>query len=151
MIDNYLIILWWWKMSTDFSHQWHRQWPCKIVMLKWQEALNAWIEYDPIIAETQLLTVHVWKTRQSRTPAFWNASAPSRVGLLPRMFGGPKFDPLREVKLAPKREKSTDRDQNLINFEGQNTLACRISGHSSHAFFRKCPETLNLTSFTKLK
>ena len=34
---------------------------------------------------------------------------------------------------------------------GQDTSACKISGHSLHAFSRKCPETPNLTRFTKSK
>ena len=54
--------------------------------------------------------------------------------------------PLREAK------KSPDRNHNLISSEcGQDTAAHHISGHSLHAFSRKCPETSNLTRFTKSK
>ena len=42
----------------------------------------------------------------------------------------------------PKLEKSTDRGHKLISSEdGQDTSACKISGHSLHAFSGKCPET----------
>ena len=54
--------------------------------------------------------------------------------------------------MAPKGGKSTDRDHNLISSEGgQDTSACKISGHSLHAFSGKCPETPDLTRFTKSK
>ena len=37
-------------------------------------------------------------------------------------------------------------DQNLTSSEGdQDTSACQISGHSSHAFSGKCPEMYNFT------
>ena len=46
----------------------------------------------------------------------------------------------------PKFEKSTHHDHKLIGSDGgQDTSACTISGHSFHAFFRKC------SSFTKSK
>ena len=42
----------------------------------------------------------------------------------------------------PKLEKSTDCGHKLISSEdGQDTSACKISGHSLHAFSGKCPET----------
>ena len=42
----------------------------------------------------------------------------------------------------PKWEKSTDHGHKLISSEdGQDTSACKISGHSLHAFSGKCPET----------
>ena len=45
-----------------------------------------------------------------------------------------------------------DRDHNLISSEGgQDTPACKISDHALCVFSRKCPETLNLTRFTKSK
>ena len=47
------------------------------------------------------------------------------------MPGTPKFDPLHEVKIAPKLEKSPDRNTKLISSEsGQDTVAYHISGHS---------------------
>ena len=68
------------------------------------------------------------------------------------MPGNPKFDPFHQVKIAKKLEKSTDRGHKLISSEdGQDTLACKISGYSLHAFSGKCPETPNLTRFTKSK
>ena len=42
----------------------------------------------------------------------------------------------------PKLDKSTDHGHKLVSSEdGQDTLACKISGHSLHAFSGKCPET----------
>ena len=42
----------------------------------------------------------------------------------------------------PKLEKSTDQGHKLISSEdGHDTSACKISGHSLHAFSGKCPET----------
>ena len=64
----------------------------------------------------------------------------------------PQIDLFHKVKIAPKLEKSLDRDHNLISSEGiQDTAAYHISGHSLHAFFRKWLETPNLTRFTKAK
>ena len=58
------------------------------------------------------------------------------------MPGNPKFDPFHSVKIAPKLEKSTDCGHKLISSEdGQDTSACKISGHSLYAFSGKCPET----------
>ena len=55
-------------------------------------------------------------------------------------------------KIAPKLEKSPDRNHNLISSEGgQDTAPYYISGHSLHVCSRKCPETPNLTRFTKSK
>ena len=52
----------------------------------------------------------------------------------------------------PKLEISTDHDHKLFSSEGgQDTSACKISGHSHHRFSGKCPETQNLTRFTKSK
>ena len=42
----------------------------------------------------------------------------------------------------PQFKKSTDHDNYLISSEGfQDTLTCKISDHSLHAFSSKCPET----------
>ena len=69
-----------------------------------------------------------------------------------KMPGNPKFDPFHLVKIAPNLEKSPDRNHKLISSEsGQDTSACNISGHFLHVFSRKCPETPNLTRFTKSK
>ena len=47
------------------------------------------------------------------------------------MPGNPKFDPFHLVKIAPKLEKSPDRNHKLISSEGgQDTVAYHISGHS---------------------
>ena len=52
----------------------------------------------------------------------------------------------------PKFKKSTYPGHELSSFtSGQDTSACRISGHFLHVFSRKCPETPNLTRFTKSK
>ena len=49
-------------------------------------------------------------------------------------------------------KESTDRDQNLISFDGgQDTSACKISDHYSHTFTRKCLETPDMISFNKSK
>ena len=54
--------------------------------------------------------------------------------------------------MLPKWWKSTDHDPNLISSEGgQDPSAHHISGHSSLVFSWECPETTNLTSFTKSK
>ena len=77
----------------------------------------------------------------SSTPYF----RPFPPCILQEMPGNLKFD-------LPKLQKSTDRDPEQISSEGgQDTSACKISGHSLHAFSRKCPETPNLTRFTKSK
>ena len=68
------------------------------------------------------------------------------------MPGNPKFDMFHLVKIAPKLEKSPDRNHNLTSSEsGQDTAAYHISGYSLNAFSNKCPETQNLTHFTKSK
>ena len=68
------------------------------------------------------------------------------------MPGNPKFDRFTKVKIATKFEKSTDHNHKLNSSEGgQDTSACKISGHSLHAFSGKCPKTPNLTRFTKSK
>ena len=62
--------------------------------------------------------------------------------ILWEMPGNNKFDPIHKVKIVPKFEKSTDRDYKLMSSEGgQDTSACKISGHSLHAFSGKCLET----------
>ena len=62
--------------------------------------------------------------------------------VLREMPGNPKFDPFHWVKIVPKWEKSTDCGNKLISSEGgHETSACKISGHSLHAFSGKCPET----------
>ena len=68
------------------------------------------------------------------------------------MPGNPKFYPFHLVKIAPKLEKSPDHNHKLISsVGGQDTVAYHISGHSLDEFSRKCPETPNLTRFTKSK
>ena len=43
------------------------------------------------------------------------------------MAENPKFDPFHLVKIAPKLEKSADRDHNLIVSVGhQDAAACKI-------------------------
>ena len=95
-----------------------------------------------------------------RTNQFWRWSRyismqnfrPFPPCVLQDMPGNPQFDPFHEVKIVPKLEKSTNRGHKLISSEGdQDTSACKISGHSLHAFSGKCPETPNLTRFTKSK
>ena len=77
---------------------------------------------------------------------------PFRQWVFQKMPGNPKFYPFHYIKIAPKLEKSSDRNHNLISSEcGQDTAAYYISGHSLHVFSRKCPETPNLTHFTKSK
>ena len=69
-----------------------------------------------------------------------------------KMPGNPKFYPFHLVKIASKLEKSTNCSHNLISSEsGQDTSACKISGHFLNGFSRKCLETPNLTRFTKSK
>ena len=64
------------------------------------------------------------------------------------MPGNPKSDPFYQVKIAPKLEKSTKCDHNLISSEGsQDTAACKILGHSLDAFSGKCPETPKFDPF----
>ena len=62
----------------------------------------------------------------------------------------PKFDPLHQVKIEPKFEKSIDLDHKLIRSEGgQDISAYKISGHFLQAFSGKYLKTQNLTFFTK--
>ena len=64
------------------------------------------------------------------------------------MPGNSKSDQLHEVKIAPKLEKSPDRNHNLISSEGgPDTAAYHISGYSLHAFSGKCPETPKFDPF----
>ena len=60
------------------------------------------------------------------------------------MPGNHKFDPFHQVKIAPKLEKSTDRDYNLIRAEGQRAKYQAIPAMHS-------PQTTHLTRFTKSK
>ena len=56
------------------------------------------------------------------------------------MPGNPKFDPFHLVKIAPKLEKSPDRNHKLLSSEGgQDTVAYHISGHSLYGFSKKRP------------
>ena len=66
-----------------------------------------------------------------------------------KMPGNPKFyQRFTKVKITSKLEKSTNCNHNLINSEsGQDTSACKISGHFLDGFSRKCLETPNLTRF----
>ena len=49
---------------------------------------------------------------------------------------GPQIWAVSLVKIVTKLQKSTDHDPELISTEGgQDTSACKISGHSLHAFF----------------
>ena len=58
------------------------------------------------------------------------------------------FDQFHNTKMAPKRGKSTDCNQNLISSEGgQDTSACQNSGHFSHAFSRKRHRNLKFDQF----
>ena len=69
-----------------------------------------------------------------------------------KMPVNPKFYPFHKVKIASKLEKSTNCNHNLFTSEsGQDTSACKISGHLLNGFSRKCLETPNLTRFTKSK
>ena len=64
----------------------------------------------------------------------------------------PQMWPVSLSQNSAKIRKSTNYNHNLINSEGaQDTSACKISGHYLKGFSRKCPETPNLTHFTKLK
>ena len=64
----------------------------------------------------------------------------------------PQIWPVSLSQNSAKIRKSADRGHKLISSEGgQDTSACKISGHFLHAFSRKCPETPNLTRFTKSK
>ena len=72
--------------------------------------------------------------------------------VLPELPWNPKFDPFHKIKIAPKLEKSTNCNHKLISSEGgQDTSACKLSGHSLHAYSEKCLETPNLPCFTKSK
>ena len=78
-----------------------------------------------------------------------NEENPQSTTKMPR---NPKFYPFYEVKIASKLEKSTNCNHNLISPEsGQDTSACKLSGHFLNEFSRKCLETPNLTRFTKSK
>ena len=57
-------------------------------------------------------------------------------------FTKSKLHQFQLIKGAPKGGNSRKCGQNLIGSEdGQDTLACQISGHSFHVFSRKCAET----------
>ena len=84
-------------------------------------------------------TTQFWK--RSRYTSMQNFR-PFPPCVLQEMPGNPKFDQFHKVKIAPKLEKSTDRGHKLISSEdSQETSACKISGHSLHAFSGKYPET----------
>ena len=69
-----------------------------------------------------------------------------------KMARNHKFDPFNKVKIAPKLDKPTNCDHNLISsVTDHDPAACKISGHSLYAFSRKCLENPNLTCFTKSK
>ena len=64
----------------------------------------------------------------------------------------PQIWPVSLSQNSAKIKKSTDPDNELISSNGgQDTSSCKISGHFLHAFSGKCPETPNLTRFTKSK
>ena len=64
----------------------------------------------------------------------------------------PQIWPVSLSQNCAKIIKSTNRGHKLIIPEGgQDTSACKTSGHFLHAFSRKCPETRNLTRFTRSK
>ena len=72
--------------------------------------------------------------------------------VLQEMTRNLKFDAFHYDKIVPKLEKATGRSHKLISSQGgQDTSAYKMSAHSLHAFSRKCPETPNLTRFTKSK
>ena len=94
------------------------------------------------------------------TNQFWRWSryiSMQNFGSLPpcvlrEMPGNLKFDLFHLVKIVPKLQNLTDCDPELISSDGgQDTSACKISGHFLHAFSGKCPETPNLSCFTKSK
>ena len=95
-----------------------------------------------------------------RTNQFWRWSRyismhnfrPFLRCVLQEMPRNPKFDPSHWVEIVPKLAKLTNQGHKLISSEGgQDTSACKISGHFLHALSEKCPETQNLTRFTKSK
>ena len=64
----------------------------------------------------------------------------------------PQIWPVSLSQNSALLKKSTDRDPELISsVGGQDTSVSKISGHSLHVLSRKCPETPNLTRFTKSK
>ena len=61
-------------------------------------------------------------------------------------------NPFHQVKIVSKLEKSTNCDHYLISSEGgQDTSACKMSGHFLNGFSRNWPQTSNLTCFTASK
>ena len=114
----------------------------------------------PISLSENSVKIRNIKQMWSLSYSFWRWSGytsmqnvrPFRQWVLQTMTRNPKFGAFHYDKIVPKLEKSTDQDYNLIiSVGGQDTSACRIPGHSLHAFSRKCPETPNLTRFTKSK
>ena len=79
----------------------------------------------------------------------WQAATLVEWGLCPR----PQIWPILLSQNSIKIKKIHHiHDHNLICSEGgEDTAACKISGHSLHAFSRKWPETPNLICFTKSK
>ena len=64
--------------------------------------------------------------------------------ILREMPGTPKFDPFTRSKLG----KYINIDHNLTTSQGgQDTSACKMSGHFFHAFSRKYPETPKFDPF----
>ena len=62
----------------------------------------------------------------------------------------PQIWPISLSQNSAKITKINYHDPALISSEGgQDTSASEIAGHSLHAFSKKCPETPNLTRFTK--
>ena len=67
------------------------------------------------------------------------------------MSGDPKFNPFHLVKIMPKLDNATDRDQNLIvSAGGQDASACKISGHYIRAISGKYLET-HISPISKLR
>ena len=68
-----------------------------------------------------------------------------------KMPGKPKFDSFHLVKIAPKLEWSIDCDHDLIiPKDGQDTSACKISGHSS-CILQEMSRNPKFDSFHKVK
>ena len=64
----------------------------------------------------------------------------------------PRILPVSVSLNSSKIRKSTNCNHNLMTSEsGQDTSACKISGHFLNGFSRKCLETPHLTRFTKSK
>ena len=76
-------------------------------------------------------------------------SVAAMVTMVPSHCG---IDGNERVDELAKETLDQERAHKLISSEGgQDTSAYKISGHSLHAFPGKCPETPNLSPFTKSK